>query len=27
VDNDAACGMLFSKEPFKPTKAKAWEKA
>lgn len=25
VDNDAACGMLFSKEPFKPTKARSWE--
>ncbi len=25
VDTDAACGMLFSQEPFRPSKARAWE--
>lgn len=25
VTTDAACGMLFSKEPFRPSKARAWE--
>jgi 23S rRNA (adenine2503-C2)-methyltransferase len=25
IEDEAACGMLFTKEPFKPTKAKAWE--
>lgn len=24
VDDNAACGMLFTQEPFKPTKARAW---
>ncbi|MBK8128545.1 MAG: 23S rRNA (adenine(2503)-C(2))-methyltransferase RlmN [bacterium] len=26
VEDEAACGMLFTQEPFKPNKAKAWEK-
>jgi 23S rRNA (adenine2503-C2)-methyltransferase len=26
VEKNAACGMLYSEEPFKPTKARAWEK-
>ncbi len=25
VDESAACGMLYTSEPFKPTKARAWE--
>lgn len=25
LDDNAACGMLFAKEPFKPSKARAWE--
>lgn len=25
VENSAACGMLFTQEPFRPTKAKVWE--
>jgi 23S rRNA (adenine2503-C2)-methyltransferase len=25
VDAEAACGMLFSQEPFRPSKARAWE--
>ncbi|MCC6476104.1 radical SAM protein, partial [bacterium] len=26
LEDEAACGMLFTNEPFKPTKARAWEK-
>ena len=26
VEDSAACGMLFSQEPFRPTKARAWER-
>ncbi|MBU1919327.1 23S rRNA (adenine(2503)-C(2))-methyltransferase RlmN [bacterium] len=26
ITTDAACGMLFSKEPFRPSKARAWER-
>jgi len=26
IEDEAACGMLFTQEPFKPSKAKAWEK-
>jgi 23S rRNA (adenine2503-C2)-methyltransferase len=27
VEENAACGMLYSDEPFKPTKARAWERS
>lgn len=27
LEDEAACGMLFTQEPFKPSKARAWEKA
>jgi len=27
LDDEAACGMLFTQEPFKPTKIRAWAKA
>lgn len=27
IEDEAACGMLFTQEPFKPTKVRAWERA
>jgi 23S rRNA (adenine2503-C2)-methyltransferase len=27
VEESAACGMLYTQEPFKPSKARAWERA
>ncbi|MFZ5433740.1 MAG: 23S rRNA (adenine(2503)-C(2))-methyltransferase RlmN [Calditrichota bacterium] len=27
VEDNAACGMLYTQEPFRPTKARAWERA
>lgn len=27
LDDEAACGMLFTQEPFRPTKVRAWERA